>query len=258
MSGFRCQGGEDARRGGLQPRRLASGLSSLTPDTRLPAEASAQAGHLKRAFQPLERTGALVSNRWKLRVAIGGALTLIAQSCRTICPHHVQAREIVIAIPHGAAFEATHPWVEYSVDTRLTHQNRRIIQFSTTEYSHRGGAHPNSRTIHRIFDKHTQVELGIGDLFETGKTNELADRIETRIQRSRGFPSLEKMKEEYLDKKKRFAPGNMFFKHGKVCFHYNTYALFCFAAGQTDVEFRTGELADLLKPGARSLIEGKP
>ena len=139
---------------------------------------------------------------------------------------------------------------------RITLQTEHVIQYTMEWDGFLGGNHPNSDTSYLLLDTRTGEAIGISELFKARKTNELSRRIEARIQKVREFQSAEEMKRNFLQVK-RVTAQNIYLLPGRIGFHYNPYAIACYAAGPTDAEFDIAELADLLRDGVRETLPPK-
>jgi len=139
---------------------------------------------------------------------------------------------------------------------RVTLQTEHVIQYTMDWDGFLGGNHPNSDRSYLILDTRTGEAIGVPELFKSRKTYELSRRIEARIQKVREFQSAEEMKLNFLQVK-RVTAQNLYFLPGRIGFHYNSYAIACYAAGPTDAEFDIAELADLLRDEVHEMLPPK-
>ena len=119
------------------------------------------------------------------------------------------------------------------------------VRVETDEFT--GGAHPNARAIHLVFDPASGRTLGPWDVFLPARSDELLKRIKAAIRKVRGLDERASLEAEGFWEKE-IAPRNMSVDARGVVFTNNSYDIACHSMGGTEIRLAWAELEGLLDP----------
>lgn len=142
----------------------------------------------------------------------------------------------------------------WSLDVKVRLSEARGLVFLETEsYSFTGGAHGNSLTGYRAFDRQSGAPVLLENLLQDAaalaKLQALAEqqfRIQEGLKPKQGY-------KDYFFEKNRFAlPANWRLRQDTLEFLYNAYEIKPYAAGTTQLKLPTSAVDSLFTPAYRA------
>lgn len=123
-----------------------------------------------------------------------------------------------------------------------------IINYSMTENSYSGGAHPVSYTTMMCFSIDNGERIHLEDVFRDDCDEELTELLIGRLVEVKGASSVEELKEKgFLVLADMFVSDNFFLEADSITFFYNQYDIAPYSEGTTSLSLSYKDMKGLLR-----------